>query len=129
MDMTQLNRKGRAETTVTAANTAAALGSGSLPVFATPALAALMEQAAVDALALAEGETSVGVRLDIAHTAPTPVGLKVWAEAEVTGGEGRHLTFRVSAADERGPVGTARHERVVVRAADFLAKARARAGA
>ncbi|MDR1603544.1 MAG: thioesterase [Gracilibacteraceae bacterium] len=124
----QLERKGRAETRVTEANTAAALGSGSLPVFATPALVALMEQAAVNALALAAGETSVGVSVEIRHTAASGVGRLVRAEAEVTEEKGRRLVFRVSAADENGPVGAGRHERVIVNSAAFLAKTRAGAG-
>jgi predicted thioesterase len=104
------------------------MGSGSLPVFATPALVALMEQAAVNALALPPGETSVGVLLEITHTAATPVGMNVRAEAEVTGEEGRKLIFRVSAADESGPVGAGRHERVRVDGAKFLARAQAKTG-
>lgn len=127
--MTQLNKAGRAETTVAALNTAATMKSGSLPVFATPALIALMEEAAVNALDLRAGETSVGVLVHVAHTAATPVGMRVWAEAKVTGQEGRKLFFHVSAADERGPVGEGRHERVIVSEADFLAKARNKPGA
>ena len=92
--------KGRAETAVVHENTAAAVGSGLLPVFATPMMVALMENAAVNALEghLADGEGSVGTRLDISHDAATPVGMKVWAEAELTAAEGR-TTFPFSVLD------------------------------
>ena len=75
--------KGRAETVVTDQNTAAAAGSGLVPVFATPWMVALMEHAAVGATAgcLSEGEGTVGTRLDITHDAATPIGMNVWSEA------------------------------------------------
>ena len=82
----ELGRTGRAETTVTPDNTAAAMGSGSLPVFATPAMVALMEEAAVNACrgALDEGETTVGTRMEVSHDAASPLGMAVRAEAELT---------------------------------------------
>ena len=87
--------KGRAETVVTDQNTAAATGSGLVPVFATPWMVALMEHAAVDATAgcLSEGEGTVGTLLDITHDAATPIGMKVWAEAELTAVSYTHLTL------------------------------------
>ena len=117
--------KGCAETTVTEQNTAAAVGSGSLPVFATPMMVALIEAAAVNALEgqLAEGETSVGTHMDISHDSATPIGLRVRAEAELTGLEGRCLTFSVSAYDEAGPIGKGAHTRFIVQSERFLAKA------
>ena len=120
-----LGLKGRAEATVTETNTAAAVGSGSLPVFATPVMAALMEAAAVNALEgrLAEGETTVGTRMDISHDSATPVGLKVWAEAELTAVEGRALSFSVAAFDEAGAIGAGIHTRFLVDVDRFLAKA------
>ena len=120
--------KGRAETTVTQENTAAAVGSGLVPVFATPYMIALMENAAVNALApcMAEGEGSVGTRLEVTHDAATPVGMKVWAEAELTAVEGRKLTFAVRAYDEAGPIGGGVHERFVISVDRFLAKAQRR---
>ena len=117
--------KGRSETVVTTGNTAAALGSGLLPVFATPAMIALIENAAVQATdgALDEGCGTVGTHLDVSHDAATPIGLRVWAEAELTAVEGRALTFAVTAYDERGPIGKGTHSRFVIQNEKFLAKA------
>ena len=120
--------KGRAEATVTQDKTAAAVGSGLVPVFATPYMIALMENAAVNALApcMAEGEGSVGTRLEVTHDAATPVGMKVWAEAELTGVEGRKLTVSVHAYDEAGPIGGGTHERFIISVDRFLDKAQRR---
>ncbi len=107
------------------AHTAAAMGSGTLPVFATPAMAALMEKAAADALEtrLPDGWTSVGVSLDIAHLSATPLGMAVRAEAEVTAVEGKKIAFAVRAYDEAGEIGRGAHTRFAVEAAPFLKKA------
>ena len=110
--------KGRAACVVNDQNTAAAVGSGLLPVFATPQMIALMENAAVDAT-----QASVGTRLDVSHDAATPVGMQVWAEAEVTAVDGRKLTFAVTAYDETGPIGKGTHERFIIQNDKFLAKA------
>lgn len=120
--------KGRAETVVTPENTAAAVGSGLVPVFATPAMIALMENAAVNAVqeALEEGQGTVGTLLNVTHDAATPVGMKVWAEAEITAVEGRKLTYTVTAFDEAGPIGKGEHQRFVIQADRFLAKAQAK---
>lgn len=124
----KIGAMGRAETAVTDANTAIAAGSGTLPVFGTPFMAALMERAAVNALApyLDAGDGSVGTRLDITHDAATPVGMSVRAEAEVTGLDRRRVVFAVRAFDEAGQIGGGVHERFVVGAEKFLAKARSR---
>lgn len=106
-------------------SSAAAVGSGSLEVFATPAMIALMEQAAsqlADQL-LPEGWTSVGVKLDIAHTAATPCGMEVRAAAEVTAVSGSRISFGLTAWDEMGKIGSGTHERVAVRGEDFQKKA------
>ncbi len=120
--------KGRAETVVTQENTAQAVGSGLVPVFATPYMIALMENAAVNAVqdALAPDEGTVGTRLDVTHDAATPIGLKVWAEAELTAVEGRKLTFAVSAFDEREKIGGGTHQRFVIKPEKFLAKVQAK---
>lgn len=125
-----VGRKGRAETVVTQENTAAAVGSGLLPVFATPMMAALMEKAAVNALAgaLEEGQGSVGTHMDISHDSATPVGMKVWAEAELTAAEGRALTFAVAAFDEAGPIGRGSHQRFLIQNEKFMAKANGKGG-
>ena len=121
----EVGMKGRAETVVTRDNTAQAAGSGLVPVFATPWMIALMENAAVNAVqaALAPDEGTVGTRLDVTHDAATPIGMRVWAEAEVTAVEGRRLTFAVSAYDEAEKIGGGTHERFIIRPERFLAKA------
>lgn len=90
---------GQAETLVTDSNTAAAIGSGALPVFSTPHMIALMETASMDAIAqcLEDGQGSVGVRIDVAHLAATPMGMTVRAESTLTKVEGRMLNFEVKA--------------------------------
>ncbi len=120
----------REEQVVTDALTAAAAGSGALPVFGTPFMVALMETAALKCLqqGLEEGKGSVGVRLEISHDAPTPVGMKVWAEAEVTAvsENGKMVDFKVTAGDEKGPIGKGIHTRAVIDNARFLAKCNAK---
>ena len=125
-----VGNKGRAETVVTANNTAAAVGSGLVPVFATPYMIALMENAAVNAVqaGLEAGQGTVGTRLEVTHDAATPVGMKVWAEAELTAVEGKKLTFTVRAFDEAGPIGGGTHERFIITVDRFLAKAEAKKG-
>lgn len=118
------------EEVVAAALLASRVGSGDADVLATPSLVALMEKAAFSLLrdALPPGETSVGTAIDIAHTRPTPVGMRVWVRAELTAMEGRHYRFRLTAWDEAGPVGEGTHERCQVTAARFRASAEARRG-
>ena len=117
--------KGRAETVVNEQNTADKVGSGLLPVFATPSMLALMEQAAADSIQpfLEPGHGSVGIHLDVSHESATPVGLKVWAESEVTAVDGRQITFSVAAYDEAGRIGSGRHTRAVIDSERFMAKA------
>ena len=116
--------KGRAETVVSDANTAQAACSGALPVFGTPFMCALMEEAAWKSIAphLEEGQSTVGTRLDITHDSATPVGMKVWAESEVTQVDGKRLVLKVAAFDERGPIGQGTHERFIVTDERFLSK-------
>ena len=110
---------------VTQELTAAAVGSGLVPVFATPYMIALMENAAVNALSpfIEEGQGSVGTHLDVSHDAATPIGMKVWAEAEVTAVDGKALTFAVTAYDETGVIGKGTHNRFIITVDRFLAKA------
>ena len=107
------------------AHSAQALGSGLLPVLATPAMLALMEQAAASSLEpfLPEGWTSVGISLNIEHTSATPLGMTFHAEAEVTEVDGRKILFNVRAYDEAGEIGHGIHARFVVENEPFLAKA------
>ena len=120
--------KGRAEAVVAQENTAQAVGSGLVPVFATPYMIALMENAAVNAVQaqLAPDEGTVGIRLDVTHDAATPIGMKVWAEAEVTAVEGRKLTFTVTAYDEAEKIGGGTHHRFIIKPEKFLAKTQAK---
>ncbi|AHB48622.1 thioesterase [Hyphomicrobium nitrativorans NL23] len=122
--------EGRAETVVTHALTAAALGSGTADVYATPAMIALMEAAAVAAIEkhLAPGETSVGTHLDVSHKAATPPGLAVSATATLLAVDGRKLTFAIEARDATEQIGDARHTRVIIDRTRFEAKARAKGG-
>lgn len=115
---------GHARAVVTDDLTAPAVGSGTVAVLATPSLAALMEKAAVDCAErhLPPGEASLGVHLDISHSAPTPPGRTVSATATLTEIDGRKLSFEIEARDDVGPIGHARHTRVVVDVARFARK-------
>ncbi len=115
---------GSVSTLVEREDTAYEVGSGSLLVYATPCMVALMEGAACEAIAsaLPEDKTSVGTELNISHLAATPVGLEVRAEAEVTEVEGNAITFKVTAYDETGKIGEGTHKRFVVTAQRFLDK-------
>lgn len=117
--------KGVAESFVEREDTAAEVGSGSLMVYATPCMVALMEGAACEAIAdaLPDTKTTVGTELNIKHLSATPVGLDVRAEAEVTSVEGNTITFQVTAYDEAGKIGEGTHKRVVVSSQRFLDKA------
>ena len=116
--------KGRAEAVVNDSNTAQAACSGALPVFGTPFMCALMEEAAWKSIAphLEPGQSTVGTKLDITHDSATPVGMKVWAESEVTQVDGKRLVLKVAAFDERGPIGQGTHERFIVTDERFLSK-------
>lgn len=124
--MVMIGTKCQLEQVVTQELTAAAIGSGMLPVFGTPFMAAMMENAALTALQsfLEEGQGSVGTRLDIHHDAPTPIGMKVWAEAEITGvsENGKMVEFSLRAWDEKGPIGGGTHTRAIINTQRFLDK-------
>ena len=113
------------ELTVTHDKTAAAVGSGTLEVFATPAMIALIEETAWKSVTpyLEKGQATVGTKLDISHIAPTPVGLAVRCEPEVSEVDGRCLKFKANVYDEKGLIGTGVHERFIVDAEKFQAKA------
>ena len=117
--------KGREETIVSEANSAKTMGSGTLNVFATPAMTALMEETAWKSVApyLEEGCGTVGTLLNITHDAPTPFGMKVWCESELIEVDGRRLVFQVTAYDEKGKIGGGRHERFIIQNEKFQAKA------
>lgn len=121
-------RVGTAALIVDEAHTAPRLGSGRAPVFATPAMVALIEAAAVACVEadLDAGQETLGVHLDIEHIAATPVGLSVTATAELIERDGRKLTFKVEARDAREVIGRGRHTRIIVDSARFRAKVAAK---
>ena len=116
--------KAEVSTVVEREDTALEVGSGSLLVYATPCMVALMEGAACEAIAdcLPDTKTSVGTELNISHLSATPVGLEVRAEAEVTAVDGNTITFQVSAFDEAGKIGEGTHKRVIISTQKFLDK-------
>lgn len=116
------------EYTVTKEMLAEHVGSGSLPVLATPVVAAFFEGAAAELAQgfLPEGITTVGTEITVRHTAPTPCGAKLTVEAELTEQTDRTFRFRLTAADEAGQVADGEHERVSVKAERFVEKAQAR---
>ena len=120
--------KAEVTTLVEREDTAKEVGSGSLLVYATPCMVALMEGAACEALgdALGEDKTTVGIELNIQHLSATPVGLEVRAEAEVTAVDGKIITFQLTAYDEAGEIGKGTHKRAVVPVQKFLDKAYAK---
>lgn len=128
--MILVGMKCQLEQTVTDELTAKAIGSGTLPVFGTPFMAAMMENAALTCLqsGLDDGLGSVGTHLDITHDAPTPVGMKVFAQAEITtvSENGKMVDFKVSAWDEKGPIGGGTHTRAIIKNDRFLCKCNAK---
>ena len=116
--------KGEVFTEVEREDTAAEVGSGSLLVYATPCMVALMEGAACEAIeeAMDDSKTTVGTELNIQHLSATPVGLEVRAEAVVTAVDGKVITFEIHAYDEAGEIGKGTHKRVVINTQKFLDK-------
>lgn len=116
--------KNTKQITVEEKDTALTYGSGTLNVFATPAMTALMENTAMNAAApyLEEGEATVGTEINIKHLSATPVGGTVTCEAELTEADGRRLVFSVKAFDNAGLIGEGTHERFVIKTEKFLAK-------
>ena len=105
-------------------NVAATMGSGDLNVFATPAMVALMENAAMKAVAdaLPEGSTTVGAEMNVTHIKPSGLGAEIVATAVLTGVEGRKLTFNVGARDAEGMIGEGIHIRYAVDRRRFMEK-------
>jgi len=120
--------KGYQELEVTEEITAQAMGSGTLPVFATPAMVALMESTCWKSVAeaLPEGDGTVGTGLTITHDAPSPLGMKVHCISELTKVDGRALTFSVEVFDEKGLIGKGEHSRFIIHETPFLEKAKSR---
>lgn len=120
----EVNLTGNASVSVSSANTAATMKSGSLAVFATPAMCALMEEAACAAVAahLEEGSGTVGISLNITHDRATKLGDTVTAKATVTAVEGRKIAYTVEACDSKGVIGKGTHERFLIDNEKFMAK-------
>ena len=120
--------KNTGEMTVTKDLTADAWGSGGLPVYATPAMIALMENTAWASVEpfMDEGRTTVGTRLDVAHLSASPVGSHISCETELIETDGRRLVFKVSASDECGLIGEGTHERFVINTDKFMARTEAK---
>ncbi|EGD47754.1 thioesterase superfamily protein [Ruminiclostridium papyrosolvens DSM 2782] len=116
---------GSTEVLVSEANTAKTMGSGSLDVFATPAMIALMEKAASMTVQnyIDEDSSTVGTMINIKHIAATPIGMNVTAKAELVEIEGKRLVFSVEAFDGKDKIGEGQHERFIIKAEKFIAKA------
>jgi fluoroacetyl-CoA thioesterase len=127
--MTEFNLKpgiqGQAVTRVTDENTALKFGSGTVRVFATPAMIGLMEAAAINCVdsKLPQGYSSVGTKVDIRHIAATPVGMSVTAKAQLTEVDGAKLKFKIEAYDDVEKIGEGTHSRFVVSLDDFISRA------
>ena len=120
----EIGLKYESQTVVSEANTAATLGSGDMAVFATPAMVALMENAAMLAVkeSLPEGSATVGTQMNTSHIKASPLGATITASAELTAIDGRRLTFAVKAWDEKGVIGEGEHTRFIVDRERFLSK-------
>ena len=126
--MLQIGIEGRMERTVTEELTAKAMGSGELPVFATPAVVALAEEAAWRSVAgeLEDGQGTVGTKMTLSHVSATPLGRKAWCATKLVEVDGRRLVFSFEACDEAGKIAEGTHERFIVDNAKFLARAERR---
>ena len=126
--MLTIGIKGQAEVLVTEDITARNVGSGTVAVLATPMMIALMEKTCLQSVKpyLEEGQDTVGTRVDVSHSAATPVGMTVRCESELVEIDRRRLVFRVTARDDAGVVGEGTHERFIVDVEKFQAKARTR---
>ncbi len=113
---------------VNESNTAAKVGSGLLPVYATPAMIALLEGTCAEAVAplLDEGMTTVGTKLDVEHVAATPIGMDVVCECELVEIDRRRLVFKVEICDKAGLIGRGTHERFIVDSEKFMSKVKAK---
>ena len=123
-----LGKTATACTTVNENNTANAVWSGALEVFATPMMIALMEQAACEYLAdgMVPGQTSVGTEINVSHTAASPIGTEIIATATIEAIFGRKVEFTVTASDSSGEIGRGKHTRFIVDTEKFMKKAETR---
>ena len=116
---------GKEQTIVSHSNSAVSMGSGSLEVFSTPSMIALMERACANSVKnhLEPGKTTVGVFIEAKHISATPLGMTVYCESKLTEVDGKRLVFKVTALDKCGIIGTAKHERMIVDAKKLMEKA------
>ena len=123
-NMLEKGLKSESRTVVSKENVAATMGSGDMPVFATPAMVSLMENAAMNAVAaeLDAGAATVGVEMNVSHVKASPVGAAITASAEMVEVDGRKLTFEVKAWDDKGTIGEGRHVRFVVDRERFMGR-------
>ena len=128
--MLKVGIKGEASTRVVQQNTAASYSSGALPVFATPAMIGLMEEAAHDSLLpyLEAGTGTVGLTVDIRHLSVSPVGSTIRAQSELVAIDGRKLSFTVQAFDDAGLIGEGKHDRFIIDVERFMKKAQGKLG-
>lgn len=124
--MLEVGLKGEQSEIVTADKTAAAMGSGTLPVYATPAMIALMEKTAMLSVSgeLSEGQCTVGTKLEIEHLSASAEGSRITCESCLTEIDRRRLVFKVTAYDKCGVIGTGKHERFIVDSVKFIEKAK-----
>ena len=114
----EIGKSSVAKTIVSLENTAKAVGSGSLDVFGTPMMIALMEQAAAAAIP----EASVGTQISVEHTAASPLGAQITATAVITSVEKRKITFDITARDDKKEIGKGTHTRFIIDPEKFMAK-------
>ena len=126
--MIEVGMKGHEEVMVTPENTAAAMVSGTLPVFATPCMISLMEATAWKSISaeVEEGWSTVGTSLDVKHLSATPIGMKVWCDSELIEVDRKRMVFKLEVFDEAGKIGEGIHERFLVQNDKFLARAEAK---
>ncbi len=126
--MINIGLKGNKSIVVEESNTASSFGSGDLPVFATPAMIALMEATALESIKeyLEEGYSTVGTLVDVKHMAATPLAMTVRCESELIEIDRKRLVFKVTAYDDAGLIGEGVHERFIIHKEKFLAKAKSK---
>lgn len=123
--MLNIGIEGLEQLTVKKEDTAGVYGSGTLDVFATPAMIALMEKTCLNSVApyLEQGMGTVGTQLNVAHIAATPIGMQVRCQSVLSEIDGRRLVFTVTAFDEAGKIGEGTHERFIIDEVKFQTKA------
>lgn len=128
--MLEIGKTAEVTVRVDSTNTAKSVGSGSLEVFSTPAMVALMEKSACECIKdmLEEGTTTVGTKICAEHLSATPVSMDVTCKCELTAVEGRKLSFHIEAFDNAGLIGKAEHDRYIVQTEKFMKKATEKIG-